>query len=264
MQGTDLLFNDFLHYLSQWKSGKTPDRTQYFKSKTYTRLWHHFLDLFFKGVCPPAMQAALEHDKWNVLKNIESDDEAFETILLEKLLYNFYLGNDRPIAELTDSFASDELRAKYAVLLDQLWHTESDSGKECTADKTSCEVSLTAQIDPPDDSSKQTGAEQCFLGIQMEIDSLLEIQKIEHIRRMLRLNMPKKVIHALFPDMDPLYLDTIVSHIDDNASELYHRLFNKQLVNIKPPIFNYKNLNHGEARIYQLLQYYFANRQSEK
>ena len=109
-----------------------------------------------------------------------------------------------------------------------------------------------------------TPREQCFLGIQMEVDSLLEIQKIEHIIRMLKLNIPKKVICALFPDMDPLYLDTIISYIDDDTLDLYHRLFNKQLVTIKPPIFNDKNLSHGEARIYQLLQYYFNMQHSNK
>ena len=266
MHDRDLLFNDFLLYLSKWRSGETPDQKQFFKNKPYHQLWNCFLPLFFKGICPASMQAALEHEKWKLLKSSLSDDEALDTILLEKLLYHFYLGNDRQIAELAAHYASDQLRAEYAILLNQLWSAEDNDGKEYTKNKTSCEVpiNMTVEMDKPDDSSKPSYLEQCFLGIQMEVDSLLEIQKIEHIIRMLKLTIPKKVICALFPDMDPLYLDTIISYIDDDTLDLYHRLFNKQLVTIKPPIFNDKNLSHGEARIYQLLQYYFNMQHSNK
>ncbi len=69
MHDRDLLFNDFLLYLSKWRSGETPDQKQFFLNKPYHQLWNCFLPLFFKGICPASMQAALEHEKWKLLKS---------------------------------------------------------------------------------------------------------------------------------------------------------------------------------------------------
>lgn len=259
MTNIDLLFNDLLHYISKWKSGETPEPKNYFKDKPYNRLWDSFLDSFFKGVCPLAMQTTLEHEKWKIMKNDVSEDEALETILLEKLLYYFYLGDDKQIAELTNNFASNQLCAKYAVLLDQLWNSKYADNSKAHKTETSCEASLTVLLDEfhTTDGLNQTPLEQCFLSIQMEIDSLLEIQKIELLRKMLKLHIAKESIFDLFPELNPEYLNIINSAKDDSSYDIYIKLFNQQLVNIKPPVFNYKNLNKIEVRIYQLLQHYF-------
>ena len=85
MNNMDLLFHDFLQYVSKWKSGETPDKNLYFTHKIYHCLWVHFLDLFSDGVCPSVMLAALEYEKSRLMNHELTDDEILEVVLLEKI-----------------------------------------------------------------------------------------------------------------------------------------------------------------------------------
>lgn len=143
MINTDILLNDFLDFLSKCNSGEQPDPNQYFQNKRYYPMWEHFIDLVYKGICPPSMQVSLEYEKLKLLKNECSDDELFEIVLLEKLLYSFYNYDFIQLAELIQNFASQRLCTKYEDAIQKLWKSGEQSHDVRT--ENSCEFYLVTE-----------------------------------------------------------------------------------------------------------------------
>ena len=161
MNNMDLLFHDFLQYVSKWKSGETPDKNLYFTHKIYHCLWVHFLDLFSDGVCPSVMLAALEYEKSRLMNHELTDDEILEVVLLEKILYSFHTGDDATIAELAQKFTSQQFQTKYALLLAEF------AKKDCEADNSasSAKADLFYQNDLGAKNLKEHYLLECFLDI---------------------------------------------------------------------------------------------------
>lgn len=253
MNNMDLLFHDFLQYVSKWKSGETPDKNLYFTHKIYHCLWVHFIDLFSDGVCPSVMLAALEYEKSRLMNHELTDDEILEVVLLEKILYSFHTGDDATIAELAQKFTSQQFQTKYALLLAEF------AKKDCEADNSasSAKADLFYQNDLGAKNLKEHYLLECFLDIRMVVHTFLELEKIRLVCQMLKDNMPYKAIKK-YTDTNDKYLDIVSRSIDENIGIIYHELIQNECVSYqRDHNVDYEHLDFNETQILQILKHYF-------
>ena len=251
----DTLFHEFLCFISKWKSGETPDKKQYYKQKVYYNLWDHFHNWFLDGICPSAMQVNLEYEKWKLLNNGLTDNETLEVVLLEKLLYSFYLGDYAQIAELTQNFTSQQLQTKHIFLLNSF----CEYGHRENFPSTCKKVNVMAEVNVQPEKAKAMNQNllECFLHIRMEVNCLLELKKIDLICQMLKKDISKEAIKKLI-DTDSQYLDIVNRFIHKTSMEIYMRLIQDGCV--KPEVANkidYEKLDYFDSQILQILQCYF-------
>lgn len=254
-KNVDLLFHEFLGFLSEWKSGANPNKEQYFAKKVYHCMWEHFFDGFLSGICPAAIQASLEYEKIKILNSRITDDEILETVLLEKLLYSFYLGDYVQIAELTQNVTSGQFQAEHAVVLEKLWESVHNENLGYTSKK----VNLMAGIDIPSENLKDARLKACFLDIRMAVRCFMELKKIALIRHMLQEEIPREAVGKL-TDTDYKYLDIVSQFIDETDVVIYQQLFLKGCTESASAFDKktvYDNLNFAESQILQILKTYF-------
>lgn len=253
MNSTDLLFHNFLSYASKWKAGEKPDHKQYFTQTKYFSLWDHFLGLFLDGICPTAVQASLESEKYRLLNRGLEEDEILEVVLLEKLLYSFYIGDYFAIAELAQHFTSQRLQDQYAPLLDEF----SKKDYEIDDRYSSQEANLFMQSGLLAENAKESVLKQCFLDIRMVVSTFLELKKISLICQMLKDNISREAIQR-YTYVDDTYLDIVGRFIDENSGIIYHELIqNGCVAGVQDDHIDYDHLDFNESQIMQILKHYF-------
>ncbi len=257
MSQIDTVFDEFLCFLTEWKLGKNPDKRQYYKGKVYYSFWDRFHTWVLDGIGPASMQAHLEYEKWKLSRNGITEDEMFEVILLEKLMYHFYLGDFEQITVLTQNFASRQLWVKHAELLAKLNQYGQNENQVCTK-----EVSLSAVIDvQPENANEKDMPDchlrECFWRIRSEVGWLLEQKKIAFICQMLKQEIPEETIKKI-TDTDTQYLDIVRRYAEHSSMRIYQELLQKGSAAWKADYkIDLEQLDFFESQILEILQYYF-------
>lgn len=119
-------FNNVMYYMRQYMSG-TDDIEEYTSVHPYYRIWKKGHQLILDGVSETSMHVALEYEKALLIEdNNLAKDELLEVILMEHMIYSIHSGKLYQIAEMAQTFASEDIMQKYADVIALLYKTDEE------------------------------------------------------------------------------------------------------------------------------------------
>lgn len=262
MKTTDCLFNDFLDYLTKYRLGTEFNMEQYLSAKPYDALWQRGHMMIQEGVCPAAIEVALEYEKIKlIMKGSLNEDELFTIILMEKLMCSLYAGDYFQIAVIVQNFASQEIQSKYAFLLEQLCNPpEVDMAMdEEYFDKQSVTFVQERSGEVMEHSDRNNVFEDLFISLQVCMRNSLAYQKIELIMKMIEQNISPQQIKRI-TSIDDVYLHIVENGVEqgNDILEIYSNLvFEGCILRKTDRPVNYRNLDFNEANMYQIVLKYW-------
>ncbi len=250
MKDTDILFQDVLEYLYRNLSGKKAEENVCSSEKPYGILWEQGLRFMDAGFSEDAIQIALEYEKAKIIRDRElSEEELLQLLVMERMIRCIHTGEYGKTASIVQAFASQELLAKYGFVLNLLYQMEDT---EQDRKETFC-----LEHDIPQTCRNQSNSrmQEFFTAINTLYSSLLEKEKINMVRNMLRHKVPDLTIREI-AGISEEYLQIIKNGIKNqwDKNTIYAGIAG--ILKNENKKTGYKDLSTDEALLYQTIAFY--------